>query len=220
INSQSTQEIWESIANVQTILQNIDLLNPKDAQNIRESIANVQTILQRIDSINPKDAQNIQVSKLNIQNILQRIDLIDPKATYSSQRDITKTQPSEQTIILIAPQDVQKMQTNIANVESILQSIDPQEDQESLKLPPEQTEALSIPASSDGPSCDFFISYNETDTAWAVWIANRVKQAGYSIHIPEQDFKVGFIFRNEMKKAFGRAKRMIVVLSPNYLKAL
>lgn len=108
-------------------------------------------------------------------------------------------------------------------MQSDQQNISSQGDHEtlgSIKLPPEQTEAIVDPLSPNIPQYDFFISYNKADRDKAMWIAHYVQQAGYSVHVPPQDFRMNFVFINEMNKAFKQAKHMIVVLSPTYIKAL
>ena len=36
--------------------------------------------------------------------------------------------------------------------------------------------------------CDFFVSYNEAERAWATWIAWQLEEAGYSVIIQAWDF--------------------------------
>jgi hypothetical protein len=64
---------------------------------------------------------------------------------------------------------------------------------------------------------DFFISYNHKDRAWAEWIAWTLEEEGYSTVIQAWDFLPGKNFALEMKKALTTARRVIAVLSPNYL---
>lgn len=67
---------------------------------------------------------------------------------------------------------------------------------------------------------DFFISYNKADRSWAEWIAWQLEEEGYSTIIQAWDFKAGSNFVLEMDKASKEARRVIAVLSPDYLNAL
>ncbi|MBF7081707.1 toll/interleukin-1 receptor domain-containing protein [Desulfallas sp. Bu1-1] len=67
---------------------------------------------------------------------------------------------------------------------------------------------------------DFFISYNKADRSWAEWIAWQLEEEGYSTIIQAWDFKAGSNFVLEMDKALKEARRVIAVLSPDYLNAL
>jgi len=64
---------------------------------------------------------------------------------------------------------------------------------------------------------DFFISYNHADQAWAEWIAWQLEQASYSTVIQAWDFHAGSNFVLDMQRGLAEAKRVIAVLSPNYL---
>ncbi len=66
---------------------------------------------------------------------------------------------------------------------------------------------------------EFFISYNHRDTAWAVWIAWQLEANGYSTIIEAWDFGAGSNFVLDMDRALKQARRMILVLSPNYLES-
>jgi hypothetical protein len=63
---------------------------------------------------------------------------------------------------------------------------------------------------------DFFISYTSADQQWAEWIAWQLERADYTTVIQAWDFRPGSNFVVEMNKAAGRAKRTLVVLSPNF----
>lgn len=89
---------------------------------------------------------------------------------------------------------------------------------ESLVAPAEQTRAFTHLSSR--VKADFFISYTKVDSLYAHQVAHYLRQAGYSVHLPPVDFREGFIFRNEMRKAFGRGRQMITILSPAYFDAL
>jgi hypothetical protein len=115
-------------------------------------------------------------------------------------------------------------QASIASAQSDSLFTSSQENQEepleSFRLPHEQTKAFSDSALPNSERKDFFISYTKVDREWAIWIAVCLQNAGYSVLLPPVDFRMGFIFRNEMQKAFLQAKRMIVTFSPAYLATL
>jgi tetratricopeptide (TPR) repeat protein len=67
---------------------------------------------------------------------------------------------------------------------------------------------------------DFFISYNKADRDRAEWIAQQLRQDGYSVIIQADDFGPGANFVLEMDRATREAERTIAVLSPDYLTAL
>ncbi len=66
---------------------------------------------------------------------------------------------------------------------------------------------------------DFFISYNKADKVWAEGLANWLDQSLYTTILQEQDFVPSSNFVVEMHNALKSAKRMIMVLSPDYLTA-
>ena len=66
---------------------------------------------------------------------------------------------------------------------------------------------------------DFFISFNHNDCAWAEWIAWTLEEKGYTTIIQSWDFLPGSNFALEMKKGLASARRMLAVLSPNYLSS-
>ncbi len=66
---------------------------------------------------------------------------------------------------------------------------------------------------------DFFISYNKADKVWAEGLANWLDQAMFTTILQEQDFVAGSNFVSEMHHALKNAKRLIMVLSPDYLIA-
>jgi len=67
---------------------------------------------------------------------------------------------------------------------------------------------------------NFFISYNKADRTWAEWIAWQLEEADYSTEIQAWDFRPGSNFVLEMDRAAHEAEHTVVVLSPDYLKAL
>jgi hypothetical protein len=66
---------------------------------------------------------------------------------------------------------------------------------------------------------DLFISYNHNDRSWAEWIAWTLEEKGYTTIIQAWDFPPGSNFALEMKKGLNRARRMVAVLSANYLSS-
>ncbi len=66
---------------------------------------------------------------------------------------------------------------------------------------------------------DFFISYNKADKHWTSGIGDWLDQASYSTIIQERDFPAGSNFMSEMHGALQRAKRLLLVLSPDFLAA-
>jgi hypothetical protein len=70
------------------------------------------------------------------------------------------------------------------------------------------------------PDKDFFISYNRADHSWAEWVAWQLEEAGYLTIIQAWDFRPGSNFVLEMNRAAVEAKRVIAILSPDYLTSL
>jgi tetratricopeptide (TPR) repeat protein len=66
-------------------------------------------------------------------------------------------------------------------------------------------------------TCDFFISYNKADRAWAEWLAWHLEAAGHTTIIQAWDFRPGINFVAKMQEAATIATRTIAVLSPDYL---
>jgi hypothetical protein len=71
---------------------------------------------------------------------------------------------------------------------------------------------------SDVP-IDFFISYNEADKLWADGLGTWLDQALFTSISQSQDFVAGSNFISEMNAALERAKRVLVVASPEYFAA-
>lgn len=66
---------------------------------------------------------------------------------------------------------------------------------------------------------DFFISYTRADRGWAEWIAWTLEEAGFSVVIQAWDFKPGGNFVLEMTKAANNTRKIIAVISEDYLNA-
>jgi hypothetical protein len=76
------------------------------------------------------------------------------------------------------------------------------------------------PDTAANSSKDFFISYNNADKKWAVWIAWQLEEAGFSTILQAWDFRPGANFVLKMQEASKEAERTIAIVSPNYLKAV
>jgi hypothetical protein len=66
---------------------------------------------------------------------------------------------------------------------------------------------------------DFFISYNKADVQWGQWIAWQLEAAGYTVNIQIWDFRPGQDFGYGMHQAIIGAKRVMAILSDDYLNA-
>lgn len=67
---------------------------------------------------------------------------------------------------------------------------------------------------------DFFISYNHKDEQWATWIARTLEDSGYTTIIQAWDFRPGNNFVLEMQKAVTKSRKILLVLSENYLESV
>lgn len=66
---------------------------------------------------------------------------------------------------------------------------------------------------------DFFISYQSHDQSWAEWVAWTLVENGYSVHVQAWDFRPGGNFVNEMQERIAKSKRIIALLSNEYLNS-
>ncbi|HVS00037.1 MAG TPA: toll/interleukin-1 receptor domain-containing protein, partial [Thermoanaerobaculia bacterium] len=66
---------------------------------------------------------------------------------------------------------------------------------------------------------DFFISYTQTDEAWATWIASVLEAAGYVTRLQAWDFRPGVNFVGDIHRIVDEAERTLIVLSPDYLNS-
>lgn len=66
---------------------------------------------------------------------------------------------------------------------------------------------------------DFFLSRNNADKGWAVWIAWQLDKAGYAVIVQDWDFGSGNNFVLRMQEAITSSSRTIAVLSPDFLKS-
>jgi hypothetical protein len=67
---------------------------------------------------------------------------------------------------------------------------------------------------------DFFVSFTAADRDWAVWIASTLEAANYSVIFEDWDFRVGGDWAHEMHRALSSARRVIAVLSNQYLESV
>ena len=67
---------------------------------------------------------------------------------------------------------------------------------------------------------DFFISYTQTDRAWAEWIAWQLDKAGQKVVFQAWDFGPGSDWAHQMQQAAATARRTIAVLSHSYLQSV
>lgn len=64
---------------------------------------------------------------------------------------------------------------------------------------------------------DFFISYSDTDLAWAEWVAWRLEENGYTTMLQAWDFRPGSNLVLEMQQACLDTNFTIVILSSSFL---
>src|SRR6266516_4654037 len=69
-------------------------------------------------------------------------------------------------------------------------------------------------------SPDFLISSNTADRLWAQWIAWQLQDAKYAVVLPEWNFRPGSNIILETQEALEDSERVLLVLSPDYLKIL
>jgi hypothetical protein len=64
---------------------------------------------------------------------------------------------------------------------------------------------------------DVFVSYNKADRKWAEWIAWQLEDRGWRVLVEAWDFVPGSSWADAMEEGVRRAKRMLLVMSPDYL---
>jgi tetratricopeptide (TPR) repeat protein len=67
---------------------------------------------------------------------------------------------------------------------------------------------------------DFFISFTKADRSWAEWIAWSLELEGYQVIYQDWDFRPGMNLPLEIDRAVSTAKRILVILSTEYLADL
>ena len=72
----------------------------------------------------------------------------------------------------------------------------------------------------EGEGWDFFVSYTQTDRAWAEWIAWQLEEAGHRVLLQAWDFVPGTNWIKSMHEGVAKADRTIAVLSETYLKSV
>ncbi|WP_163553621.1 toll/interleukin-1 receptor domain-containing protein [Candidatus Frankia alpina] len=75
-------------------------------------------------------------------------------------------------------------------------------------------------AEEDASDLDFFISYTDSDRAWAEWVAWQLEDAGYRVLVQAWDFIVGSHWPAGMQRGVAVARRTIALLSPAYLRSV
>jgi hypothetical protein len=63
---------------------------------------------------------------------------------------------------------------------------------------------------------DFFVSHAGTDREWAIWIAQQLTDAGYSVELDVWHWAAGMDFIDVTQRAMGRAARVLEVWTPEY----
>lgn len=66
---------------------------------------------------------------------------------------------------------------------------------------------------------DFFVSYTQSDRAWAEWIVWVLKENGYSCFAQFADIPPGADFVQEMNVGLRNSRQIIAILTPAYLKS-
>jgi TIR domain len=66
---------------------------------------------------------------------------------------------------------------------------------------------------------DFFLSYTQTDRAWAEWLAWELEAAGYTTVLQAWDMPAGTAFVHAMDQAVQHARHLLLMLSPAYLRS-
>jgi len=70
-----------------------------------------------------------------------------------------------------------------------------------------------------GGGPDFFVSYTQSDQAWAEWIAWVLEEDGHRVLVQAWDFVAGSNWVTGMQAGVTGAARTIAVLSPDYLES-
>ncbi len=66
---------------------------------------------------------------------------------------------------------------------------------------------------------DFFVSYTGADRDYATWVAEVLEKHEYSVTIQAWDFVAGENFVSKINSALIECRKLIVILSENYLKS-
>jgi hypothetical protein len=87
-----------------------------------------------------------------------------------------------------------------------------------VPVAPPGTEQPSAAPAPDG--WDFFISYTESDTKWAEWIAWQLESDGFTVLVQAWDFVPGSNWTVSMQNGIANATRTIAVVSNSYLRSV
>lgn len=66
---------------------------------------------------------------------------------------------------------------------------------------------------------DFFVSYTRKDEKYATWVAELLEENGYNVMIQAWDIRPGHNFVAKINEALKNCKKLIVILSKNYLSS-
>lgn len=103
---------------------------------------------------------------------------------------------------------IQPMQSRLQELNTVLSALE------------ERAARLLVSASSERgtPSrYDFFLSYSTKDEAFARFVFDVLRQAGYTIFVQSLDIPPGANFVREMQKGLANSDRVVALLSPNYV---
>jgi hypothetical protein len=67
-----------------------------------------------------------------------------------------------------------------------------------------------------GSRIDFFVSHADPDRAWAEWVANQLKDAGYSVELDVWNWSAGQYFITAISEALDRSDRVVALASVAY----
>lgn len=77
---------------------------------------------------------------------------------------------------------------------------------------------MTAPDIGKAAGWDFFLSYHQSDRAWAEWIAWQLEASHYRVLVQAWDFVPGTNWVHQMQAGLQDSARLIVVLSPVYLE--
>ena len=187
-------------------------------QDLPQLINLVDTLKQSIQATAEQKAAVLLPSDLS--DIEQKLDILSLFPTVV----IGKLHPhEEEDVEHISPQD------NIENSPPQPQIFKPQPSTNSSgdtssqsQIPKESSSTVLFPSSvaPEGEQEDFFILYHRADYTWAMWIAWQLQEEGYSVILPPWPLHMASNFRMELQKATAKAKRTLLILSPDSLKVL
>jgi hypothetical protein len=90
----------------------------------------------------------------------------------------------------------------------------------SVPDPARDRPAGSVPAAASGiRSWDFLVSVADEDGAWGEWLAWELEGRGHQVHLQAWDVVAGHHQVNRLHEAVSHARRTLVVLTEDYLRA-